>query len=190
MTRYLALVVALFLAGCPNEPETPAPTPTADTPAPEGVAPEADPLPQAPKIPVDEVAKLLPVDENGDKVLWDTGQLKVVLGPKHEPGPNTAMAACQDLETSCLVASKDERDVVLDNCVARLPICETPEPWNEAACCPQACIAAYQRERELGATQFQAGRAVFSSIHECFPGLQEWYRAQGGTPHLAPRRAQ
>jgi len=179
--RLIPFVVALVaaLTGCPDEPPRP-PTPaTSDAGA-------AGALPQAPQIEVDDLAKVLPKDENGNSILWKVGSELIGIGPPPTPGPNTAVAACRDLSTSCAIATKGDTD----GCHDKLPVCATNEPWNEEKeCCPEACVHAYREERRLGASKADASIAVFGSDHECFPGLKEWYHERGGKPYLAPRRA-
>jgi len=97
--------------------------------------------------------------------------------------PIGAAAKCSDLKNDCMQVTGDG-----DTCVATVKRCATAEPWLEAeACCPAACVDAYQEQRRLGASPVAANSAVFSSTHECFPGLQELIRASGGKPRLMPR---
>jgi len=147
-------------------------------------APPPAPYPQAPRVDADALAQVLPKDSEGRPVLLTVDGTPLTLGPPRKDGIGAA-AGCSDLKNDCVQATKDP-----DSCIGAVKRCETQEPWNEVApCCPDACVVAYQEQRRLGATPIEADSAVFGSTHECFPGLQEIYRAAGGTPYLAPRRA-
>jgi hypothetical protein len=167
-----SMIALLLVAGCP--------APTKNTPVQDAG------LPQAPTLTAEQLKQLPGVRRTADGgvILFDVGGKQLTLGePRHDA--IGAAAKCSDLKGACLNATKD-----LDGCVARLAVCATDRPWEEASpCCAQACITAYQEERRLGASPLQASDAIFGSTHECFPGLQEQYRAAGGTPYLAPRRA-
>jgi hypothetical protein len=133
---------------------------------------------------VAELAKVLPKDADGKPILMKVDGVPLTIGEARNDAIGAA-ARCRDLTSSCVIATHD-----LDGCIATLPVCATETPWNEEQpCCAQACITAYQEERRLGAKALDADGAVFGSTHECFPGLQALYRAAGGTPYLAPRRA-
>ncbi len=177
MKRFVFIAMICAIAGCPDDLETPTPPPANTTPT---------ILPQLKAVPDDVIEALLPKDADGRPVLWGFADGPVVLGDAPEPGPNTASAGCVQLESSCFMATKGEGD----KCADLLPVCQTETPWAEAApCCPQACIDAYHEERRLGASILEAGGAVWSSAHECFPGLREWYRERGDpNPRLMPRR--
>ena len=164
-------MLLLLLAGCTDPP----PSGDADTT-----------LPQLPSVSIDQLQQIpgMPRDENGNIILLEVAGGPLTFGA---PGNDaiSAAAKCRDLLSSCVGATKDA-----DGCVTKLPICAGERPWEEALpCCPQACVTAYQEERRLGADVFRSAKAVFASTHECFPGLQELYRAAGGTPYLAPRLA-
>jgi hypothetical protein len=74
-------------------------------------------------------------------------------------------------------------DVHVDACVAAFPVCQTPEPWNEAAdCCPAACLASYAEERASPSPARAALRVAFHPIHECHPGVHDDFRARGHKP--------
>ena len=147
-------------------------------------SPPENKLPQAATLSAEQLREILPKDADGNAILLEVGGVPLTLGSPRRDAIGAA-GKCTDLEGNCLIATKD-----LDACVEQLPVCRTATPWEEAeACCSQACIDAYREERRLGASQIEAGAAVFGSDHECFPGLQEQYRAAGGTPYLAPRRA-
>ena len=166
MKKSLLLVL---LAACSDPPDPP--------PAVEG-------YPQLPTVTIDQLKQVLPRDANGDSVLLEVGGLPLTLGAPRRDAIGAA-AKCSDLVSSCVAVTKD-----LDACVAKLPICKTEQPWEEALpCCAEACVKAYQEERRLGAAPLDANDAVFGSDHECFPGRQELLRAAGGTPFLGPRRA-
>lgn len=173
------VMVYLFLAaGCQSPPAgAPTPAPTANT---------ADAAyPQAPMLTADYLERIPGVrrDADGGVIVFEIAGVPVTLGPPRKDAIGAA-ARCRDLGSACLIATKD-----LDMCAARLPACKTVRPWEEATpCCAQACIDAYLEQRRFGASAVEADRAVFGSTHECFPGLQEQYRAAGGTPYLAPRR--
>jgi hypothetical protein len=141
------------------------------------------PSPEAPSASPVDIAKSLPKDSEGRPILLEVaGDLLTIGAPRRDA--IGAAAKCTDLLTACLRKTKDA-----DKCAHDVPRCKTATPWNEdAACCADACVVAYEEERRLGATVSEADDAVFASTHECFPGLQELYRAAGGTPYLAPRR--
>lgn len=169
-----SMILLLLAAGCPSSS-------TKSTPA----APDAG-FPQAPTLTAEQLKQLPGVrrDVDGSVILFEVGGKPLTLGEPRRDAIGAA-ASCRDLEGACFQATKD-----LDMCVAGLPLCATEHPWEEPSpCCSLGCVKAYQEERRLGADQFAAGAAVFGSTHECFPGLQAQYRAAGGTPYLAPRRA-
>ncbi len=160
LSRLAFLCAVTLLGGCPEAPS---------------------PHPQAPSVSAAELAKVLPKDADGKPILLEVGGLPITLGAETKDAISAA-AECRDVFTSCVAATKDP-----DACAAKVPICKSERPWEEALpCCAQACVTAYQEERRLGADTFDANDAVFGSTHECFPGLQALY---GGVPYLAPRRA-
>jgi hypothetical protein len=149
-------------------------------------APGADGGTDAPTPPVTpaQLAEVLPKGPGGEPVLAEVDGTALTIGPERQDAV-AAAAKCTDLVSLCVVQTKD-----LDACVDRAGECATAEPWKEtAACCARACKEAYREERRLGAPPIAAHAAVFGSTHECFPGLQDQYRAAGGVPYLAPRRA-
>ncbi len=163
----------LMLAACTDPP-----------PVPSGEG--GTPYPQLPTISSDEIAAMpgLPRDQDGNVILLEVGGLPLTIGAPRRDAIGAA-GKCRDLLTSCVGATKDP-----DACVAQLRVCTSARPWEETEpCCAQACVDAYQAERRLGADVSAAYSAVFGSTHECFPGLQELYRAAGGVSYLAPRLA-
>ena len=174
MKKMLLASFALIAIACeqpPAPPDTPA-TPTSPST-----------YPQAPTVSADDIASILPKDAEGKPILLEVaGDLLTIGAPRRDA--IGAAAKCRDLLTGCLRKTNDP-----DKCAHDVPRCKTTTPWSEdAACCADACIVAYEEERRLGASDSEADAAVFGSTHECFPGLQEMYRAAGGTPYLAPRR--
>jgi hypothetical protein len=161
------VAMMMLLAGCPATPPSPPPPP----------------YPQAPSVSIDQLAEVLPKDASGKPILLEVGGVPLTLGAPRKDAIGAA-AKCSDLLTSCVQVTKD-----VDVCVKGVARCTTAEPWNERACCATACVVAYEEERRLGASQLEANGAVFSSTHECFPGLQDLYRSYGGTPRRLPRRA-
>jgi hypothetical protein len=172
MKKTLLAVFGLIVMACEQPPETP--------PAP--VAPST--YPQGTTVSPEDLASILPKDGEGKPILLEVaGDLLTIGAPRRDA--IGAAAKCLDLLTACLRKTKDP-----DKCAHDVPRCKTATPWDEdAACCADACVVAYEEERRLGATVSEADAAVFGSDHECFPGRQEMYRAAGGTPYLAPRRA-
>jgi hypothetical protein len=163
------LLTALSVSGCPAE---------------SGPSPPPAPYPQATTVSPEQLAEVLPKDANGAPILLEVGGQPLTIGAPRNDAIGAA-ARCTDLFTTCMSKTRDR-----DGCVTALPRCKTAEPWSEeAACCADACVVAYEEERRLGASPREADRAVFGSTHECFPGLQDLYRADGGVPYLAPRRA-
>ena len=142
-------------------------------------------LPPSPLVTAEDLARItqFPRDADGKLILLEVGGVPLAVGEVRRDAIGAA-ARCRDLQTACILVTPD-----LDACVAQLPLCGTDRPWEEAPCCPRACVSAYQEERRLGAPVLKASRAVFGSTHECFSGLQELYRASGGVPYLAPRLA-
>jgi len=176
MTNPLCRMALLCLVALPLQTGCPA-TPPSSTPPP-------PPYPQSPSIDTATLEQVLPKDADGKPILLEVGGVNLTLGAPRKDAIGAA-AKCTDLYSNCVAATKD-----MDRCVADLPRCAGAEPWNEdAPCCADACVRAYQEERRLGATAFEADAAVFSSTHECFPGLVDLYRSYGGTPRRFPRRA-
>jgi len=160
---------AMALMACPSEPPPSLPP---------------SPYPQAATVSPEQLAEVLPKDPSGAAILLEVAGEALTIGAPRRDAVGAA-AKCRDLLDSCLRKTKDP-----DACARTAPRCQTTTPWTEAAaCCAEACIAAYEEERRLGADESAAHIAVFGSTHECFPGLQQLYRAAGGTPYLAPRRA-
>jgi hypothetical protein len=184
-----AALTALWCSACPTAPASrDAGTDPAPTRADAGVGDAGTSLtdagyPQAATLTAEQLAQLLPRDASGAPVLMEVGGEALTIGEARRDAIGAA-AACRDLKVACLSKTAD-----LDLCVANVPRCQTVEPWNEAPCCAEACVAAYQEQRRLGAPPLEANAAVFSSTHECFPGLQELIRATGGRPRLLPRRS-
>ena len=151
--------------------------------APRSSPPPTD-YPRPPTVSDESLAAALPKDANGKPILLTVDGSPLTIGPKRVDAIGAA-AICSDLKNDCVQVTKDP-----DSCIDKVLRCATETPWlEEAPCCPAACVLAYQEERRLGASPSDANAAVFSSTHECFPGLQAQYRAAGGTPHLFPRRA-
>ena len=166
----VTVVVAVALVGsaCETPPSSPPPTDH----------------PRAPTVSDESLAAALPMDANGKPILLTVDGSPLTIGPKRVDAIGAA-AICSDLKNDCVQVTKD-----LDSCVDKVPRCTTETPWlEEAPCCATACVLAYQEERRLGASPLEANRAVFSSTHECFPGLQAQVRAAGGSPRRLPRRA-
>jgi hypothetical protein len=125
---------------------------------------------------------VLPRDADGRPIVASVDGTALTMGPARVD-PIGAAAACRDLTADCIQVTGDG-----DTCIATVKRCATAEPWLEPeACCPAACVDAYQEQRRLGASPVAAGSPVLGSTHECFPGLQEMIRASGGTPRLMPR---
>jgi hypothetical protein len=180
----LLCLVALPLTACPATPPSSTPPPP---PAPAPSSPDPPPTPSAyprpPSIRVEDLARVLPRDAEGRPILTTVEGTDLSIGPKRVD-PIGAAAGCSDLKNDCMQVTGDG-----DTCIATVKRCSSSEPWLEAeACCPAACVDAYQEQRRLGAPPSAANAAVFGSTHECFPGLQELIRATGGTPRLMPRR--
>ena len=138
--------------------------------------------PPAPPAPPPSVPPPAPTPTDGRPIVATVDGTALTMGPARID-PIGAAAACRDLTADCIQVTGDG-----DTCIATVKRCATAEPWLEAeACCPAACVDAYQEQRRLGASPVAAGSAVLGSTHECFPGLQEMIRASGGTPRLMPR---
>lgn len=170
MRKTFLAFFGLIALACEQPPETPP-------------APSSSAYPQAPTVSPDDLATVLPKDAEGRPILATVDGTNLTLGEKRVDAIGAA-AACRDLKNSCVMATGDA-----DGCIEKVKRCATSTPWLEEPCCPQACVDAYNEERRLGAEPIAANGAVFSSTHECFPGLQEMIRAAGGTPRRLPRRA-
>jgi len=177
MKRLISTCVVVFWLGACEAPPAPPPSaPPAPTP------PPPTPYPRPPSVSAEDLARVLPRDADGRPIVATVDGTALTMGPARID-PIGAAAACRDLKNDCMQVTGDG-----DTCIATVKRCATAEPWLEAeACCAAACVDAYQEQRRLGASPVAANSAVFSSTHECFPGLQEMIRASGGTPRLMPR---
>ena len=82
--------------------------------------------------------------------------------------PVTALGAC----TGWIVACVDPASRSLDDCARSAPPCTSAQPWEEPACCPSACFAAYQERRRAGSEPLAAFSAVYFEGASCFPGVR------------------
>lgn len=97
-----------------------------------------------------------------------------------DPGTKDAIAAlglCVDAATFCY-APGTEKD--LSWCLLNTRPCATETPWNERACCPQACKDQYSAKVDAGVAPSKAFEEVFFVEHSCFPGLD--VALEGGAP--------
>jgi hypothetical protein len=101
------------------------------------------------------------------KLLADVGNAKLELDPTHRDAL-TGLGACADLISYCYApGSKD-----LKACFTSAPKCTTTEPWNEQACCPQACSDAFDAEVASGTAPVSALEKVLFREPDCFPGAR------------------
>jgi hypothetical protein len=136
--------LALVAVACEPPPASPPDTP-----------PTPPTYPQATTVSPEELASILPKDSEGRPILLEVaGDLLTIGAPRRDA--IGAAAKCTDLLTACLRKTKDA-----DKCAHDVPRCKTAKPWNEdAACCADACVVAYEEERRLGATVSEADDAV------------------------------
>jgi hypothetical protein len=83
-------------------------------------------------------------------------------------GPVTALGACTRWITACV----DPASRSLDDCARSAPACATDRPWEEPACCPVACFAAYEAARLAGTAPLAAFSQVYFTDASCFPGVR------------------
>lgn len=118
----------------------------------------------------------LPLPKNADGVydLLEVAGSTLQIDPTLSD-PITAVGRCADLITACY-----EGSAPLDSCVSATRRCATKEPWKEDEdCCPDACVAAYEKERKTNADPLASFEKVFFLEPGCFPGV---VAALGSTP--------
>lgn len=153
-------VVAVALAACSRSKAPAAPVGRVV-----GYAPPAD---------TDPALLALPRNDAGVMALTPGVPLGVGWAPP-APGPMTALAACTRWITGCV--SPPDRTV--DDCARSVPACKTPRPWDEAACCPQACFDRYVAARAAGKTDTDAFTgAYFDRADNCVPGVSAALRSK------------
>ncbi|MBI5515165.1 MAG: hypothetical protein HY909_15420 [Deltaproteobacteria bacterium] len=129
---------------------------------------EVPPLPPPP----DLSALPFPRSDAGRPILLQMQGIQLELDPTLRDAV-TAHGQCLDLVTRCF--SPPSRS--LDACTVWAPVCATARPWEEpGACCPSACVGAYERLRGEGRPELEAFTEVYLERRECFPGLLESIR--------------
>lgn len=117
---------------------------------------------------IDAALAELPRNDAGLSILIQTKDAQLVVGPR-EKNPMSGAARCTDWLNHCIYPSRRP----LSECVERVPVCVTQEPWNEPqACCPRTCLRAYRSEIDSGRDELEAWLAIWGEPHACFPGLR------------------
>lgn len=120
--------------------------------------------------PTPNVALLgLPREDDGTHLVLEIPGVALRANPDLRD-PATAFARCIRWIMECAQAGAGS----LDDCARSAPVCQTEEPWEEAAeCCPAACFEAYIVRRLQGQDDFDSFDQVYLTEHSCFPGLLE-----------------
>lgn len=82
--------------------------------------------------------------------------------------PVTAYADCGAWMSGCLSETTGD----FEDCMQRVPICQTQEPWEEGDCCPADCRTAWRERTAAGASAADAYIEVFALDRSCFVGLE------------------
>jgi hypothetical protein len=143
------LLVALLPAGLACEP---------------GKLDVPDKFPDLPKVDVPNLS--LP-KKGSHFSLIETSAGGIQLNPASSDAI-TALGTCTDLITYCYEPGARS----LDACVEAVPRCRTSKPWEEADCCPSACVDAYSRARSQGQEPIAAFEKALFLEPDCFPGVR------------------
>lgn len=120
-----------------------------------------------PPVDPDPAAAPLPKNAAGQLRLTPGAPVEIVWAPP-TPGPMTALSQCTRWISSCVAPPAR----TVDDCARSVPVCKTNEPWNEAACCPQACFDRYVAARKSGTKDVDAFSATyFDKNDNCIPGI-------------------
>jgi hypothetical protein len=112
-----------------------------------------------------------PVDDGGNTIV-STSELGTIALDLSARNPLTGLSACADLISFCV--SPPARS--LDACVAYAPVCNTDQYWEEAPCCPEACLNAYVELRRGGTAGIAAIENVLFEDRNCFPTLNDYLK--------------
>lgn len=119
------------------------------------------PLPPAPEPnPESEVI-------GDDRVIARGSNLILLKDYNPTPSPMTAQAQCAMLVTNCVRGDVGS----LDSCMMSAPRCTTETPWNESACCANACWDEYRAARIAGTSDLDAMLDVIFGAPSCMPGV-------------------
>lgn len=112
------------------------------------------------------------IEPNGRMEILQAGEPPLVFNDANEP--QTVMARCSGLVTSCVRSGKPGPS--LDDCVAKQPACPAGRVDPALECCPQACKDAYRRERAGGGEPMDAFLKVLfgngTGAASCVPGMR------------------
>lgn len=137
----------------------------ADAMAEPGYQPQ--PAVSIPPAPPPEDLAGYPVDDQGRPILGVSGSLHLV---ERAPDALTALSECTAMIVRCVDPAVEGR--TLDACVISPPRCATATPWQEAACCADACIDDYEQRRVAGTAPLTAFRQAFYGRPSCAPGVE------------------
>ena len=148
------LVAVLALSGCP--------------------APEPSPYVEPPPTAFD--FSLFPSLGGSSRLFAEVGAARLEFDPTTKDAIS-ALGLCVDAATFCYEpgTSKD-----LSYCLLNTRTCAGDAPWNERACCPQACKDDFSAKVDAGVAPSAALEQVFFVEHTCFPGLDA--ALAGGAP--------
>lgn len=117
--------------------------------------------------PIDWSAIDLPKATSGNYVAIEIANAAIEINPFLKD-PLTGLGACTDLLTYCYQPGTQS----LDSCVAEVKRCATPEPWNEAECCPSTCVAEYEKARKMATPEAAFEQTFFTGGTPCYPGVK------------------
>lgn len=148
--RHIAWL-ALLLLGCPSK---------VDPPLPDGGTVVKPP-------PSVFDVTLFPSVPGGTRLFAEVTNMRLELDPTTKDAIS-ALGLCVDAAAYCY----DPQGRDLADCLASTRTCDTGEPWNETACCPQTCKDAFVAGVDGGETHQAAFERVFFKETDCFPGLR------------------
>lgn len=172
------LLLAALLACTPSGGGTPdagddAPDAGGDSPDAGGGGPDGGtaatyvrPLPvEIPPAPPPPDYSRNPRDAQGQPIVIASSRMYLVPRP---PDAITALGACSDMITRCFDPQQRRS---FDACVISTPRCTTERPWQEPACCSEACITDYEARRTAGVGPLTAFTQTFFGTPNCMPGV-------------------
>lgn len=111
--------------------------------------------------------QLFPSIPGGSRLLAEVASARIEFDPTAKDAI-VAVGLCVDAAAYCYEPGVKS----LEECLAGTRTCATNEPWNEQACCPDACKKKFSAAVKKGVAEAEALDQVFFQERDCFPGLQ------------------